>query len=428
VEEAIPSYKPTFSKETTQKVSHFLIDNPSFLRATGIPMKVRRKWEGVRELGKGGQGRVLLVRALDDGKFRVIKEVDVSGMSELREAAALREARMLSSLKHSNIIRYYGHSVTDGKLRILMEYADAGDLARAITTRQNAKWSEETVTDYFVQMCLAVKYIHDRKIVHRDIKPGNFFLTSDKVVKLGDFGLSAFLPSTHAFLKSVLGTAHYLAPEVCCGSKYSQKSDIWSLGCVLYEMCTFKKAFNGYSTRLIMHSIACDDPPKLSSSFGHNIRLLVKRMLSREPEKRPTINQILTLDFIRFKAIALLGRSQARVELAHTIFHGEAPGETPSGAPESVAILTETEQEDEDKIDFMGRTLVLPHLGTDASPQLRAESLRQFIEELIGIVRFREIYNLLASEDTEKVRQELISKTDESVAKLIVRLMALEAR
>jgi len=98
--------------------------------------------------------------------------------------------------------------------------------------------------NWFVQMCLALEYIHRRKVLHRDIKSSNVFLTSNNTVKLGDFGISKVLDSTNDIALTVQGTPYYMSPEVCQSKGYSYKSDVWSLGCILYELCTLKHAFH----------------------------------------------------------------------------------------------------------------------------------------------------------------------------------------
>jgi NIMA (never in mitosis gene a)-related kinase len=102
-------------------------------------------------------------------------------------------------------------------------------------------------------LVLALKHIHEHKILHRDLKSQNIFLTADnEIVKLGDFGISKVLESTHEFAKTALGTPYYLSPEVCLGHRYDYKSDAWMLGCILYELCTLRRPFEGDSLNVIL--------------------------------------------------------------------------------------------------------------------------------------------------------------------------------
>lgn len=109
---------------------------------------------------------------------------------------------------------------------------------------------EEIILNWFVQLCFAVKYIHDKKILHRDLKLSNIFISSNGDIKLGDFGIAKVLNNTEEFAKTIVGTPYYLSPEICLKKPYNYKSDIWSLGCVLYEMMNLKHAFEAESNFL----------------------------------------------------------------------------------------------------------------------------------------------------------------------------------
>ena len=138
------------------------------------------------------------------------------------------------------------------RLNIVLDYADGGDLSDYIakTKRNRRKISEHVVLKWFVQLCSALKYIHGRKILHRDLKTQNIFLATvsnekDFSVKLGDFGIAKILQSTSECANTIIGTPYYLSPELCEDRPYNEKSDVWALGCVLYEMCTLNHAFDG---------------------------------------------------------------------------------------------------------------------------------------------------------------------------------------
>ena len=395
----------------------------------------------VKLLGQGGFGRALLVLT-ETGEQKVLKEVCTERLSEVKQRAVSQEINTLKLMKHANIIRYERHFFKDGNTYILMEYANRGDLSEFIRNRRGEKIAEDTIVDWFVQMCLALKYVHDRKIIHRDVKPANFFLTDLGIVKLGDFGLATFLQNTNALLQTSIGTPFYLAPEVCRGQRYNQKADVWALGCVLYEMCTLKRAFYGFSVKDLLIQIQYRTPPRLPSSYSPELRALLSHMLRKNPDERPTVNQILTLPFMRFKAYALLGKTQAKCEFSHTVFHGVTPGQTPANAADEITILNEqmalikaikecyenendVEEEgipEEEKIEFMGRTLILKNVGPDSSPQSKAESLRAFIEEILGVARFRDLYLAISNGKAE----EIVTKTDTWASELIIRLIACE--
>ena len=124
-----------------------------------------------------------------------------------------------------------------------MEYCDGGDLYSKINRQRGRLLPERTILNYFSQLCRALQFIHERKILHRDIKSQNIFLSKDKKIKLGDFGIARIMDGTNDYAKTCVGTPYYLSPEVWENRPYNNKSDIWALGCVLYEMTTLKHAF-----------------------------------------------------------------------------------------------------------------------------------------------------------------------------------------
>ncbi|VEL16238.1 unnamed protein product [Protopolystoma xenopodis] len=149
----------------------------------------------------------------------------------------------MAKMYHPNIVKYcVSFEEENGCLHIVMEYCNGGDLYSKINAQKGILFSEDQVMDYFVQISLGLKHIHDRMILHRDIKSQNIFLTKDDRIKLGDFGIAKVLNSTLDLARTCIGTPYYLSPEICENKPYNNKSDIWALGCVLYEMATLKHA------------------------------------------------------------------------------------------------------------------------------------------------------------------------------------------
>jgi NIMA (never in mitosis gene a)-related kinase len=155
--------------------------------------------------------------------------------------------------------------------------------------------------DWFTQICLAIKHIHDKKILHRDLKSQNIFLTKNGLVKLGDFGIAKCLNFTLEKAQTIVGTPYYLSPEIVNSKPYSFKSDIWSLGVLLYEMIALRMPFDADSLPLLSLKIIRGQHTPLPSSFSKELRQLVNSMLVVEQNKRPNINEILSKLYYNFR-------------------------------------------------------------------------------------------------------------------------------
>ena len=245
-------------------------------------------------------------------------------MTPQEKREAYHEAKVMSAFDHPNIIKFKEvYTTTNGKLNIVMNYADGGDLSSKLKSQRGRIFSENEILDIFVQICLAIKHVHDRKVLHRDIKGQNIFLMKNGMIKLGDFGISKVLTSTIDKARTMVGTPYYLSPEIVEGKPYNFKSDVWSLGVLLYELCTLKPPFDGSSIRQLGMNIVRGTYPPLPAHFTKELKGLVAGQLTVDPNKRPTVGQMLKMPFIMSRIRNVLSESVRFQEFSHTIFHNQ---------------------------------------------------------------------------------------------------------
>ncbi|KAM6293544.1 serine/threonine-protein kinase Nek3 isoform 2-T2 [Porphyrio hochstetteri] len=174
-----------------------------------------------------------------------------------------------------------------------MEYCDDGDLMQKIKHQRGKLFPEDTILQWFVQMCLGVKHIHDKRVLHRDIKSKNVFLTQNGKVKLGDFGSARLLAHPVSYACTYVGTPYYVPPEIWESMPYNNKSDIWSLGCILYELCTLRHPFQASSWKHLILKICKGSYNPLPSHYSYELHYLIKQMFKRNPKNRPSASTIL---------------------------------------------------------------------------------------------------------------------------------------
>lgn len=252
------------------------------------------------KLGSGAFGCALLVSDLSaNGEKRVLKKIVVTELQPDETVDAVREARLLAKLDHPAIVRFHDSFMEKDVFCIVTEYCEGGDLNQKIKQRSEAgkTFSESLILDWFIQLSTALKYIHERRILHRDLKTSNIFLKNN-LIKLGDFGISRILMGTSDLATTFTGTPYYMSPEVLKHDGYNIKSDIWSLGAVLYELCTLQHAFQGQNLMAIMYKIVEGDPPRLPDHFNPHLRTLFERLMNKDPSKRPTAVEILQDSYV----------------------------------------------------------------------------------------------------------------------------------
>lgn len=284
-----------------------------------------QKYDIEKVVGEGSFGKALLCRRKADKKKCIIKQIALKKMSRKEAKQTEQESTLLSRLQHPNIVSFWEafHETSKGCFCIVMEYADGGDLSNYIKARKGKYMSESQLLQLFVQITLAMKHVHDRKILHRDLKPGNIFLTSTGMVKLGDFGIARVLRNTGELASTQIGTPYFMSPEQMENKKYSNKSDVWSLGCVLYEMACLKVPFDGSSMKQLIQNILHSNPSPLPSVFSKDLRDLARDTLSKNPRDRPAVNAILAKSVMRDRIKSFLNETMMHREFSHTILHGQ---------------------------------------------------------------------------------------------------------
>ncbi|XP_056416332.1 serine/threonine-protein kinase Nek3-like isoform X2 [Hyla sarda] len=243
-------------------------------------------------IGEGSFGRALLVSHLGTADKYVMKEIRLP-QSSAAQKESRQEAVLLKKMKHPNIVKFREAFEADDHLYIVMEYCDRGDLLDTIKLQRGKLFSEHTILHWFVQICLAIQHIHEKRVLHRDIKSKNIFLTQRKTIKVGDFGSARVLSSPMAYACTYVGTPYYVPPEIWENLPYNNKSDIWSLGCVLYEICTLKHPFQAGSWKNLILKICHGSYSPLPSQYSYELRSLIKQIFRKDPRQRPSVNTIL---------------------------------------------------------------------------------------------------------------------------------------
>ena len=268
--------------------------------AGGSPLE---KYKVLRQIGKGQFSTAHLIVDRRTKRKYVLKKIRLARQTPKQRESSLRELNILSQVDHANIVWFKEGWVEKGCIvYIVLEHCPGGDLhvmLRNVVKAKHASYIPEDIAlDMFCQQLLALQYVHGMDIVHRDIKGSNIFLRNstkgDGIVQLGDFGLARLLGEGER-TNSFVGTPAYMAPEVLNGEEYDRASDVWSLGCVFYEMLCLKPPFTAFNVQGLAKKVLKTKPAPIPEHFSAEVRELVGRMLKKKPTLRPTANEMLEL-------------------------------------------------------------------------------------------------------------------------------------
>jgi serine/threonine-protein kinase len=256
-----------------------------------MPTKLGR-YEVIRVLGKGAMGVVYEGRDPNIGRRVAIKTarrevVEASGMADEMMERFLREAKAAGALNHPNIITIYDAAEEDGMAYIAMEYLEGGDLADIVDSRK--RLGMEEIVEIGANICEALHVAHENGVVHRDIKPANILMPTDKPLKVADFGIAHVSDSNLTQDGALIGTPHYMSPEQFMGQKLDGRSDLFSVGNILYELTTGEKPFGGEALSTVMHRVIKIDPvppTELNFAIPDALAGVIMKAQSKRPANR----------------------------------------------------------------------------------------------------------------------------------------------
>ncbi|KAM5154507.1 serine/threonine-protein kinase Nek11 isoform 3-T3 [Callospermophilus lateralis] len=263
---------------------------------------IARRYVLQQKLGSGSFGTVYLVsdrKAKRGEELKVLKEISVGELNPNETVQANLEAQLLSKLDHPAIVKFHASFVEQDKFCIITEYCEGRDLDYKIQEYKGSGkiFSENQIREWFIQLLLGVDYMHERRILHRDLKSKNIFLKNN-LLKIGDFGVSRLLMGSCDLATTLTGTPHYMSPEALKHQGYDTKSDIWSLACILYEMCCMDHAFTGSNFLSIVLKIVEGDTPSLPERYPRELNTIMESMLNKNPSLRPSALEILKNPYI----------------------------------------------------------------------------------------------------------------------------------
>ena len=203
----------------------------------------QEQYEIIKELPKGGFGRVYKLKKGD--KFYAYKKILIIDSTKEQINQYTEEAKILSGFNSEYIVKYYFSSLEKDYFNILMEYGGDNNLKQFIHQykMKNQLIQEKIIRDIIIQICSGLKDIHNSNLIHRGLTPENIFIDQNNKIKIGDFGVSKQLSTNTKYAKTDTGKLYYKAPEVIKGEKYDNRADIYSLGCIIYELFTLNEYF-----------------------------------------------------------------------------------------------------------------------------------------------------------------------------------------
>lgn len=287
------------------------------------PIKIPN-FELLSELGRGGMSRVYLARSLEPKREVAIKIVSPGSAPDVAFLTSLKqEGDTVASLSHDNVITVYACGVIDQHYYMAMEVLPGGDLAAIV----EAGMSPDEVVEVMIQIAGALGHAHKKGILHRDVKPENVMFHENGKAVLVDFGIAKEADTTSSFTQvgAVVGTPHYMSPERCLGKTIDNRSDLYAMGVMFFEMLTGRKVFEGRDTFAVSYAHVYEPVPPLPTEHAR-FQPLINKLLAKDPNDRYTTAEDLIEALKKFRAGAASSAEPATRRV------GTMGGASPTGA------------------------------------------------------------------------------------------------
>ena len=261
------------------------------IKNDNFPEEISSKYEIIQEIGRGAFSIVYKVKSKEDNNIYCLKKINMKKTKDKEN-----EINILSNLDHPNLIKFFYSFSNEEGIFIIMEFCEYGDLFSLLQSVKKKKVyvNEEIIWNVAIQTLLGLEYLHSKQIIHRDIKLLNLFMTKDKVIKIGDMGMSKHVEEGEMIMSRV-GTPLYIAPELVKKEKYDYKIDIWSFGCSLYHLAKTSPPFNDENLLKLGNSIINEQPAYLPSCYSDKLYEFILKLMTKNKNKRPSANEALKL-------------------------------------------------------------------------------------------------------------------------------------